>query len=316
MVWGLGSTERRRKGKEFCIMRKMILALVVVLITAPAWADVQIILEDEGDGVISVSYDSSGEAELVRAFALDLTVTEGEGTLVDVTDYVTGDDNGGYGIFPANFSRYITVDGQTGEVADWGAAGYTPVADANDTGAAGGLGGTAITIEMGSLYDTQAPGTSGLLCKIAYEGSGTLCATANAVRGGIVLEDASQATLASDCIAFGGDVPCFPSTNPQYNTWVALGKPECWCNPYQCDGDIDGKDSGGFAKQQVSLADLNILVNNWQKKASDPTLDPCADLDHQDSGGFAKQQVSLADLNILVNNWQKKASQLPGDCPR
>jgi len=305
-------------------MRKMILALVVVMLAIPAWADVKITLvDDPGNKVVTVNYDSTGETELVRAFALDIVFTGG--TITDVTDFAVGDDNGGYGIFPANFSRYITVDGQTGEVADWGVAGYTPVADANDTGAAGALGGNAITIEMGSLYDTMAPGKTGTLCKFAYEGSGTVTVTTNAVRGGIVLENAAQATLdASECtdVAIGQQEEPFPTDNSAYNDWVLLGKPLCWCasdkggSGYQCDGDVDGVDSGFPARYRVYLGDLNALVANWQKKAGDATLDPCADIDHKDSGFPARYRVYLADLNILIGNWQKKDAALAGDCPR
>jgi hypothetical protein len=301
-------------------MRKMILALVVVLLAAPAWADVKIIAEAEGN-VVTISYDATGETELVRAFALDVTATGG--TIDAVSDFAVGDDNGGYGIFPANFSRFITVDGQTGEVADWGAEGYTPVADANDTGAAGGLGDAAITLEMGSLYDQAAPGKTGVLCKVTVsDGTTEVCVTLNAVRGGIVLENAAQATAdLTDACATIGPGECFPSTNAQYNDWVALGQPDCWCAPpfgsgYQCDGDVDGVDSGFPARYRVYLGDLNALVDNWQKKAGDATLNPCADIDHKDSGFPARYRVYLTDLNILIANWQKKDAALAGDCPR
>jgi hypothetical protein len=296
-------------------MRKMILALVVVLITTPAWAAVEIKLIHEGGGVVAVEYDATGETELVRAFALDISVSGG--TITDVTDYAVGDDNGGYGIFPANFSRFITVDGQTGEVADWGVAGYTPVADANDTGAAGGLGSSAITIEMGSLYDTMAPGTSGLLCKVVTEGAegATMSATANAVRGGIVLEDATQATMAPDPatveIPGGCQVPA-----DQQADFVALGSPECWCEPYQCDGDTDGVTSGFPTNFRVFTGDLAILIDNWQKRATDATLNPCADIDHKSSGFPTNFRVFTGDLAVLIENWQKRDAQLPGDCPR
>jgi hypothetical protein len=296
-------------------MRKMILALVVVLIAAPAWADVKIIAEADGN-VVTIGYDATGEQQLVRAFALDVAATGG--TIDAVSDYAVGDDNNGYGIFPANFSRHITVDGQTGEVADWGVAEYTPVADANDTGAAGGLGDAAITLEMGSLYDQAAPGPTGVLCKVTVsEGTTEVCVTLNEVRGGIVLEDASQATAdLSEACALIGPTDCFPAANAQYNDWVALGKPDCWCEPYQCDGDIDGATSGFPTNFRVFTGDLNILVANWQKRATDATLDPCADVDHMSSGFPTNFRVFTGDLNILVGNWQKRDAQLPGDCPR
>jgi hypothetical protein len=315
----IGSAEeKRRKGKEFCIMRKIIIVLAVVMLTAPAWADVKIILEPVDNTTVAVKYDSSGESELVRAFALDLTATGG--TIEAVTDFKTGDNNGGYGIFPGNFSRYITVDGQTGEVANWDAEGYTPVADVNDPGAAGGLGDAAITIEMGSLYEDQAPGDEGTLCMITVsEGTTEICATVNEMRGGIVLENAATANadLTDACVELG-EPDCFPSTNSQYNDWLAYDKPQCWCEPYHCDGDIDTKEQGfGGAKHRIGLNDLNILIPQWGNKGTEPDYNACADIDHKAQGfGGAKHRVGLNDLNILIANWGAKTAQLPGTCPR
>jgi hypothetical protein len=118
-----------------------------------------------------------------------------------------------------------------------------------------------------------------------------------------------------------GPVDCFPSTYSTYNDWVTMGKPACWCTPpagsgYQCDGDADGKDSGGLTKFRVFTGDLTLLVDNWQKKIDNPTLNPCADIDHKDSGGLTKFRVFTKDLSILVTNWQKKDAALPGNCPR
>ncbi|MCJ7673852.1 MAG: hypothetical protein MUO33_01720, partial [Sedimentisphaerales bacterium] len=114
---------------------------------------------------------------------------------------------------------------------------------------------------------------------------------------------------------------CFPCTYSTYGDWLALGKPDCWCAPpngsgYQCDGDADGKDSGGVNKFRVFTGDLGLIVANWKKKAGDATLDPCADIDHKDSGGLTKYRVFTGDLTRLVTSWKKKDAQLPGDCPR
>jgi hypothetical protein len=114
---------------------------------------------------------------------------------------------------------------------------------------------------------------------------------------------------------------CFPCTYSTYGEWLASGKPDCWCAPpngsgYQCDGDADGKDSGGINKFRVFTGDLNLVVANWKKKAGDAALNPCADIDHKDSGGINKFRVFTGDLNRLVTNWKKKDAQLPGDCPR
>jgi hypothetical protein len=102
-----------------------------------------------------------------------------------------------------------------------------------------------------------------------------------------------------------------------------MAKPVCWCGiygqppwPYQCDGDADGKHSGGINKYRVFTGDLSLIVANWQKKLGDPTLNPCADIDHKDSGGINKYRVFTGDLNIVVANWRKRDADLPGDCPR
>ncbi|MCJ7673610.1 MAG: hypothetical protein MUO33_00480, partial [Sedimentisphaerales bacterium] len=114
---------------------------------------------------------------------------------------------------------------------------------------------------------------------------------------------------------------CFPCTYSTYADWLTLGKPDCWCEPpygsgYQCDGDADGKDSGGINKFRVFTGDLSLIVANWKKKAGDPALDPCADIDHKDSGGITKYRVFTGDLSKIVTNWKKTDDKLPGDCPR
>lgn len=307
----------------------MILALVVALIASPAWATVNITVTDLGDGVAEISYNATSETQLVRAFALDITVSDG--SIVAVSDFKTGVSVAGadgYGIFPANFSRWITVNAQ-GDVDDWGVAEYTPVADAADPGAVGGLGGAAITIEMGSLYDGDAnkPAKSGVLCKLTVDTSCTMSVTTNAMRGNIVLENAAEAT--PDLTA-ATDVPivldCFPAALTQqyadFLAYKAVGlNANCWCAPpngtgYQCDGDADGKDSGIPFRYRVFTGDLALIVANWRKNINDPALDPCADIDHKDSGIPFRYRVFTGDLSVIVANWRKNDSALAGDCPR
>jgi hypothetical protein len=301
-------------------MRKMIFALVVVMLAAPAWADVAITVTDLGNCQAAIDYSGT---ELPRAFALDITVDAG--TIDAISDFAVGDDNGGFGIFPANFSRYITVDAVTGEVADWTDPNYTPVADADDPGALGGLGTAGITAEMGSLYDTQAPGLSGRLCILTVSGNCNMTVAANATRGNVVLEDASEATLdltAATNVSVSCLAECY--TGPEPAEWAAVGKPDCWCasvNPRQCHGDADGATQG---KQNfwVSTIDLDVMIFAWQQTFAeiDGQVEPgsgvpaiCADFDNKFEG---KQQfrVGVQDLDILVANWQQE--NLPaGDCP-
>jgi hypothetical protein len=113
---------------------------------------------------------------------------------------------------------------------------------------------------------------------------------------------------------------CLPICHKDYVDWVVMGRPTCWCySPYdgtsfQCDGDADGKHSGGINKFRVFTGDLSLIVANWKKKLGDPTLNPCADIDHKDSGGINKFRVFTGDLNIVVANWRKRDADLPGDC--
>lgn len=311
-------------------MRKIAVTLAVLLLATPALAAVRIIITNDG-GAAAISYETDGE--VVRAFALDITAV---GATIDAcTDYVKGEsvrpDNVGYGIFPANFSRHITVDAATGEVTTWDVNEYTPVADAADPGALGGLGTDGVTIEMGGLWyppeadSPNAPDDSGLLCKLTVSDECTMSAVENPTRGGIVLTDPSvtptvDLTAAAN-VQISPEVDCFPSTNSAYNDWVTLGKPDCWCQPpygsgYQCDGDADGKATGFPTFLRISTGDLQVLVDNWNKKDNDPDLNPCADIDHKNTGFPTFLRVSTGDLSILVDNWSKKDADLPGDCPR
>lgn len=296
-------------------MRKTFFVLVVAMLTTPMWAAVTITATDLGDGVVAIDY-SSDETELVRAFALDITVDTG--TVDAISDFAVGDDNNGYGIFPANFSRYITVDPVTGEVSDWSVAGYSPVADGNDPGALGGLGTNGITIEMGSLYDTKAPATQGRLCTITCSETCLLTVTTNATRGNVVLEDVSEATvdLTGATNVQITIVATASYTGPQMDEWIAVGKPDCWCasiNPRQCHGDADGA-SEGLNKYWVFDNDVDILIAAYNKPLGLLVGNQiCADFNHL-SEGLSKYRVSTNDMDILIANWKLADAPAP-DCP-
>ena len=122
---------------------------------------------------------------------------------------------------------------------------------------------------------------------------------------------------------------CFPSDHDDYDTWVELGKPDCWCYPRQCHGDASGtSDNPGVAagKQKwVALNDWPYLVAGWQQTRNTLTALPkdgydnlfmyaiCADFSHSsDNPGVAagKQKwIALNDWAILVTNWQKTDNQ-------
>ncbi|MBN1806069.1 MAG: hypothetical protein JW837_12540 [Sedimentisphaerales bacterium] len=294
-------------------MRKLFFVLVVAVLATPGWATVFITATDLGNGVVAIDY-SSDETVLVRAFALDITVDSG--TIDAISDFKVGDDNNGYGIFPGNFSTFINVDPMTGEVSDWGVAGYSPVADGNDPGALGGLRTNGITIEMGSLYDTKAPPRQGRLCTVTCSEPCLLTVTTNATRGNVVLENASEAVVdltgATNVQTSVGAAESY--TGPHKDQWLAVGSPQCWVagiNPRQCHGDADGAFQG-INKYWVSTNDMDILLAAWNKPLELLTGNQiCADFDHLPQGNY---RVSTNDLEILIANWQLPDVPAP-DCP-
>jgi hypothetical protein len=323
-------------------MRKFIMALAVMLIATPTWATVAITCEDEGGGVVKIDYSVTGEPNKVRAFALDITVDSGA-TIDEISDFIIGEStagNPGYGIFPASFRNYVTVDEETG-VPDWSDPNYSPLADPCDPDALGGLGTDGITIEMGALYypaddsSPNAPPDSGTLCKVKVSGECTMSIAENATRGGVVLTDPDAApTVTLSSCEVGGAAECFPSDHPDYAEWVAVGKPNCWCYPRQCHGDADGLKEGSAKKgyYYVHFNDLNVLLAGWNTLEPDkgpgiatvtgPNGEPgiCADFAHDQEGSAKKgyYRVHFNDLNILVSNWNvlepDKGPGVPPDC--
>ena len=183
-------------------MKKIIFIMAVLAFGACASAAVRIIVEGQ-NGLAAIKYATDGEK--VRAFALDVKLSAG--TFTGISGYIKGEstitepNHLGYGIFPARFSQYISVDAQTGEVTAWDVNDYNPLADPCDPGSLGGLGTGGVTLEMGSLYyppadsSPNAPPNAGLLCKLAISQSAKVTVTANALRGGIVLTDITKQAI-------------------------------------------------------------------------------------------------------------------------
>jgi hypothetical protein len=186
-------------------MRKIVLA-VVLMLAVPSVAAVNFTAVDETCGA-AIYYNATGEPNLVRAFALDITVDSGA-TITDITDYKEGvsvSGSKGYGIFPGS----IDIN-ESGDINDVG----TPVADPcqlpSDT--EGGLGTSGITIEMGSLYvgSANAPDPCGLLCKIVVDADCNVTIVENVSRGEVVMEGATQATTNLPIVEAVSCVTCCP----------------------------------------------------------------------------------------------------------
>ena len=267
-------------------MRKVSLILVVLLFAAPAWADVDIKCECDGNEV-TISYRvTEDEPNKVRAFALDITVDNG--TITGYDDTVNDD----YVIYPG--SIVIDTESIPPSVSDYG----TPIGDPCDhPDTQPGLDSNGVTIEMGALYappNDASPNAPPDPCneifydllKIYTSETGDYCITIseNEARGGVVMTDPTidPDVNSPGCCAVPDE--CFPIGYTTYVHYVDYKNhgwdPDCWCEPpdgsgYQCDADADGGVEGIF-----------------------------------------KYRVYFNDLDIFVANWKKKDSQLPGDCPR
>ena len=249
-------------------MKKTIL-LVMLMFVVPAMGTVKITCEDSvpGSYKASIYYDRNDEVELVRAFALDIQVTAG--TIVDVNNI-----NPKYYIYPGT----IIIDAN-GDVTNWG----TPVAPANDPGAAGtGLGTDRVIIELGSLYeqgdDGNTPDANGLLCEIEVSGVplNQVCSisiTPEPTRGGVVMEDSSTADVnAPGCLlgptAWG--FACFDCGDADGNCEVSSADVlillDGWSpNPYDGRGDFD-------KNGEIASSDVLRLLDHWPPTPEDGCL--------------------------------------------
>lgn len=271
-------------------MKKLCFIVTALLLTVPALGVVNVSCSSVGDEV-TVTYSAPDEANMPRAFGLDITLSAGN--IVAITY-----DDPNFWVHPGNI---VIVDGN---VTDEG----LPVGDPCDAPypeTQYGLGTGGMTIEMGSLYDPcdpchpTGPPLSGVLLKFTVDASCVVTIAGNAARGNVVLESTAEASVNyGTCSAVTEE--CLKATAPEYADWVLYGKPECWCYQRQCNGDADGLPLG--PPVWVSQADLVILRGAINQM--DP-LDPgeiCADFDHLKLGPPVRvTQADLAILRVAIN---------------
>jgi len=164
-------------------------SFLVFLFGLSAQAEVRIFLQDS-NGVVWVKYDCTA-GEMVRAFALDISVDQGE--ITGVSGYFRGESRAGatgYGIFPASLRDQLLVGGVTN--IDWQASEYTPLASVSDDteGTLPGLNSFGVTLEFGGLWDSTVPGavpgSTGTLCALSHSQPANVSISANQSRGGVV----------------------------------------------------------------------------------------------------------------------------------
>ncbi len=218
-------------------MRKLFLMLAVLLLASAAYAveDVNVYCTADGN-VVTVSYSATADANLPRAFGLDIKLSNAE-TITSVTPL--SPEPNGYWVYPGSYD-------ETPE---------TPVGDPCDSDdTLPGIDHNGITIEMGSLHSPteanspNAPRLSGDLFKFTVSGDCNVTISGNAARGKVVFYDAKNEDDGRDVVYTVCTVvlDCFPGNDPKYDQWVTQHKPKAWC----CDGQADG-DATGDGKSNV-----------------------------------------------------------------
>lgn len=163
--------------------------LIALFPAAFARAEVHILVQ-HSNTVAWVNYECTA-GELVRAFALDVSVDSGQ--IVGVSNFFRGPCTAsatGYGIFPASLRDHIAIGAGTN--IDWSTGDYTPLAvpadSPNDT--LPGLNSSGVTLEFGGLWDPNVsaafPSPAGTLCVLTLTHPANVSVAANLSRGGVV----------------------------------------------------------------------------------------------------------------------------------
>jgi hypothetical protein len=290
-----GSAKKKRK--EGFTMRKFSLILALLLMTATAWARVDIICSQVGDtNEITVSYVVVGEDPNIRAFALDIYLSN-DVNIIGIGTYKTGESvvgDKGYGIFPSSFAQNIDP-----EDPDWDDENYSPLANEADypDDTLGGLDTNGITVELGSLYvgDTNKPASSGNLLTFYIESENCgITIEENQIRGGVVMVDPNddidvnspgcEATFG--CLVVGQYVGGVMITQAMVDLWDSVGRPDCWC--YDChwradtDGDCD-----------VDYPDVLNVIAGW----NDWNANQCGDTDNDGDVDYPDVLQCIAGWN-------------------
>lgn len=260
-------------------MRRSLFLIMALMLATPALGTVVITCNDEDNGVVSISYNASTETELVRAFALDVSVDSGATIEAIDGNSFSGGEGNKYGIFPG------TIDLTDPNNPDWN----SPIAPSTDPGAEGtGLGTNRVILEMGSLYDPDVyagPATSGQLCKLQLDLTSdcNVAIVVEPTRGGIVMEDGSTPSVTSGGCSISGAQPV----------------PPCWLWLGQCHGDTVGDDL------TIDLSDFQAFKAAFGYDYPNANYDPCADYDRSGT-------IDLSDFQTFKTAFQ--SGTVPGDC--
>ncbi|MHC5162773.1 MAG: hypothetical protein ACYSO4_06620, partial [Planctomycetota bacterium] len=171
-------------------MKKILASLLVLALCAPAMA-ATITLEDIGGGQATITVATEGEEANIVGLGLDVTVTGGVVTAVDVDDMAVQK----FDIFP-DYAYFLETDEDPNDGYEYG-EGH-PVAAMLEAGKLE-LPQSSFALSLGNLNGEEIAGADGaaeVVITVTWDGD-LLEVCENATRGGIVNVDSEK--LEAEC---------------------------------------------------------------------------------------------------------------------
>jgi hypothetical protein len=274
-------------------MRKIFLILAVLMVTSPAWADIDIICVPAAGQVDTVEVDVryvSTELNKPRAFAFDITVDSG----AVIAGVVPGSVDPNFSIHPGTFG----LDEGGNPVGD-------VISPPEYPGTQPGTGTDGVTTEQASLYigEVNAPGQSGTLFTLIIDGfinDCNLTIAPNVIRAGdngVVMEDPAEA------VTVNYPAPCLITS-------------DCWCLG---DGTENELPPGPYGKNgRVNIFDLQtmaLLLQPTSPSFSIPTPAGLECLDIVNTGTLLPAAIDGPDGTIDIFDLQNIALWLQPTSP-
>ncbi len=261
-------------------------------------AAVSIGVRQDTRGEVTITYEGPllgvADSDIPRAFALDVSLDSGGVITGIVSDHKIGvstSGDPGYGIFPGSIGIVGGVVDNNG-TPEGSVVDYPGVTEP-------GIGSSSITIEMGSLYvdDGNRPLTDGDLITLEIANDCNISVVPNLIRGGVVMESASQEVsldlAGATVVAVDGDCGCYGDIG-----YLDTGT---WEDTLGQDGVVNFSDLNLF---------LGIFVTDYALAPITPVpLDLlCFDMAYLDMGTWmdtfgADGIIDFSDLNFFLGQF-------------
>jgi hypothetical protein len=306
------------------MMKKLLFILAIIAMTTPMMAQTVDFVGTNNNGQVTIGYTNNGvpAADLPVGIALKIVCTD-----CQITDLVSFDGTE----FPA-YIDYAYTEETSGDGYDPLGEGQPLAKEENAPGRldlAADLPATTVYVCMGRVQDGVAgpnPGPAAVANLVTLQ----IAVNEGAEKGIVAISEdlSSRGGVVGGGDPFATNLPievevpggCYPACKPDYQTWLDVGSPDCWCFPRQCHGDADNQLEGLAKKWAVGALDVGIMVSAW--KIVEPALPAtildstqiCADFDHQVEGLAKKWRVGALDVGIMVANWKVVDPGVPSDC--